>query len=114
MGTGAQWMSWISVDDLIGAYHHALTRDTLLGPVNAVAPAPVTNTEFTRTLAAALHRPAPFAVPAGVLRLALGELADEAILASTRVVPGALTATGYRFRHPSLEAALAHVLGVLA
>src|ERR1051326_7385265 len=114
VGTGAQWMSWISVDDLIGAYHHALTRDTLVGPVNAVASAPVTNGEFTRTLAAALHRPALFAVPAGVLRLALGELADEAVLASTRVVPGALTATGYRFRHPSLEAALAHVLGVLA
>jgi uncharacterized protein (TIGR01777 family) len=112
IGTGAQWMSWVSIDDVMGAFHHALTADGARGPMNAVGPAPVTNAEFTRILGAALHRPTLLPVPAVALRLAFGRMADEAILASTRVLPAALTRAGYRFRHATLEAALAHVLGV--
>ena len=112
LGTGDQWMSCISADDLVGAFHHALTTDQAVGPVNGVGPEPLTNAAFTRLLGTALRRPAPFAVPSAALRLAFGEMADEAILASTRVVPEALKKTGYPFRHPTVEAALAHVLGV--
>jgi uncharacterized protein len=112
IGSGAQWMSWISVDDLVGAFHHAITAASARGPMNAVGPEPVTNAVFTRALGAALHRPTFFPVPAGALRLVFGQMADEAILASARVLPAALVASGYRFRHPALPAALAHVLGV--
>ena len=111
LGDGSQWMSWISADDVVGAYHHALTNDAVRGPVNAVAPAPVRNAEFTTALGRALHRPTPMAVPRTALRLAVGEMADEAILASARVAADALRRTGYPFRHADLDAALAHELG---
>ena len=111
MGGGRQWMSWIGIDDVLGAVHHAITTDGLAGPVNAVAPEPATNRELTATLARVLRRPALMRIPAGALRLALGDVADEAVLASTRVVPGALAASGYRFRTPGLEATLRHLLG---
>jgi uncharacterized protein (TIGR01777 family) len=111
VGSGRQVMSWIVRDDVLGAILHGIRTDSLTGPVNAVAPAPVTNTEFTRILARVLGRPAVLKLPAFALRLALGELADQALLASQRVVPGRLLATGYRFRHGELEPALRHLLG---
>jgi uncharacterized protein (TIGR01777 family) len=112
LGSGSQWMSCISADDLLGAFHHALTTDGVQGPLNGVGSEPVTNSEFTRVLGRSLRRPTPFAVPAAALRLAVGQMADEAILASARVFPQALAETGYGFRHPTVQAALAHVLGV--
>jgi len=105
IGDGAQWMSWIALDDVIGAIGHALTTDRLRGPVNAVAPAPVTNAEFTRTLGRVLGRPTLVPLPAFAARLALGEMADELLLTSQRVVPARLQASGYAFRHPTLEGA---------
>jgi len=111
MGPGTQYMSWIALDDLLGVLHHALDNTSLSGPVNAVAPAPVTNAEFTKTLGRVLGRPTIAPVPAFALRLAFGEMADEALLASTRVRPERLQQSGYRFRFPDLEGALRHVLG---
>jgi uncharacterized protein (TIGR01777 family) len=109
-GSGRQWLSWIALDDIAGAYLHALTRDDLDGPVNAAAPNPVTNAEFTATLARVLRRPAVLHVPAFALRLVLGEFADEMLFTSIRVRPARLLETGYRFRFPELEAALRHTL----
>lgn len=114
VGNGRQWWSWISLDDLVGVIGHALLTETVSGPLNAVAPEPVTNTEFTGALGRVLHRPAVFPVPAWVLRLALGQMADEALLASQRVRPGVLAASGYRFRHEKLDTALRHLLGRVA
>ncbi len=111
MGPGTQYMSWVAIDDLLGILHHALDRTDLTGPVNAVAPSPVTNAEFTKTLGRVLGRPTVAAVPGFALRLAFGEMAEATILASTRVRPARLQATRYRFRFPSLEGALRHVLG---
>lgn len=111
LGSGRQWMSWIGADDLLGAFHHALSNDALRGPVNAVAPNPVRNSEFARELGRVLGRPALVPVPAIALRAWFGQMADEAILASTRVAPGELSRTGYEFRHETLGAALEHVLG---
>lgn len=111
LGSGRQWMSVVSVDDVIGAVHHALMHGGVGGPVNVVSPEPIRNADFTATLAAQLRRPAVLAAPAAALRLALGELADETLLASQRVLPRRLEAAGYPFRHPDVAAALAHVLG---
>jgi len=110
VGDGGQYMSWISLDDAVGAIVHALDRDEIRGPVNAVAPGPVTNLEFTRTLGRVLSRPTIFPMPAVAARLAFGEMADELLLASTRVEPARLLATGFRFRHPELEGALRDLL----
>lgn len=110
-GSGRQWMSWISRDDVVGAILHTLKTPTLSGPVNIVAPEPATNRDFATTLGRVLHRPAFLPAPAWGLRLALGrEMTDEALLASARAVPGALLKTGYRFRHPELEGALRAIL----
>jgi len=111
IGDGVQWMSWIALDDVIGAIRHALTTDALRGPLNVVAPAPVTNAEFTRALGRALGRPTLVPLPAFAARLALGQMADELLLASQRVVPARLQASGYRFRYPTLDDALRAVLG---
>jgi uncharacterized protein (TIGR01777 family) len=111
VGPGTQWLSWISIDDAAGAIHHALKTDSLRGPVNATAPNPVTNREFTRTLGRVLRRPAPFKMPAAALRLALGEMAEETLLASVRALPAGLLRSGYEFRYIDLESALRHVLG---
>ncbi|MDZ4684728.1 MAG: TIGR01777 family oxidoreductase [Planctomycetaceae bacterium] len=111
MGSGEQYWSWIAIDDLVGAIHHCLLRDDLVGPVNATAPESATNREFTKTLGAVLHRLTILPMPAFAARLALGEMADALLLASTRVVPRRLTETGYDFRCPTLESALKHVLG---
>jgi hypothetical protein len=110
VGSGGQYMSWISLDDAVGAIHHALATEALRGAANAVAPEPVTNREFTRTLGAVLGRPTLFPMPAFALRLALGEMADALLLSSARVEPARLLATGYRFRHPDLETAFRHLL----
>jgi uncharacterized protein (TIGR01777 family) len=114
LGPGTQYMSWIAIDDLLGAIDLALRTEVLSGPVNAVAPAPVTNAAFTKTLARVLRRPAIAPVPALALRLLFGDMADAALLASTRVRPARLLATGYRFLFPDLESALRHVLGQTA
>lgn len=110
LGSGRQWMSWIALDDAIGALRHALASDDLAGPVNATAPNPVTNAEFTGALARAVHRPALVGVPAPLLRLLLGELAGEALLAGQRVLPARLTAAGHVFKFPALADALSHLL----
>ncbi len=111
VGPGTQYMSWIALDDLLGVIHHALDRNDLHGPVNAVAPGPVTNVAFTTTLGRTLWRPTIVPVPAFALRAAFGEMADAVLLASTRVRPERLLATGYRFRFPGLEGAFQHLLG---
>jgi uncharacterized protein (TIGR01777 family) len=110
IGSGRQYWSWITLDDVIGAIHHALTTEVLEGPVNAVSPCPVTNLEFTRTLGRVLSRPTLLRLPAFATRLAVGEMADEVLLASTRVEPAQLRGTGYRFRHSNLEDALYRLL----
>jgi len=110
MGSGRQWFSWIHIQDLVGAILHILNNDSLNGPVNGVSPNPVTNAEFSKTLAAALKRPAIFPMPAFAARLAFGEMADELLLASQRVEPAALVASGYQFQYPELRKALQNLL----
>jgi uncharacterized protein len=99
-------MSWIDLQDVIGAIQHILRSDLLHGPVNLVAPKPVTNEEFSKTLASVLYRPAMFPMPAFAARLAFGEMADELLLASQRVEPTKLISSGYPFRFPSLRQSL--------
>jgi uncharacterized protein len=111
IGSGRQYWSWIEIDDVVGAILHALTCEELSGPVNAVSPNPTTNREFTKTLGHVLRRPTVFPLPGFMARLALGQMADELLLASARVVPRRLEETGYAFRYPQLESALRHVLG---
>jgi uncharacterized protein (TIGR01777 family) len=111
LGSGRQVMSWVAIDDIVGGIHHALMTETLDGPVNVTAPSPVTNREFATTLGRVLGRPAAIPVPAAALRLAFGEMADAAVLASARVLPARLQASGYTFRYPDLEGALRFVLG---
>lgn len=112
LGSGRQWMPWIGIDDLVDVYHRAIVDDALAGPVNAVAPEPVRNTEYTRVLARVLHRPALVPVPAFGPRLILGaEGASEVAEANQRVLPGVLTRLGHRYRHHDLAAALGHLFG---
>jgi len=106
LGDGRQWMSWIDLQDVVGAIQHILRSDLLHGPVNLVAPKPVTNDEFSRTLASVLSRPAMFPMPAFAARLAFGEMADELLLASQRVEPTKLISSGYPFRFPTLRQSL--------
>lgn len=112
LGSGKQCVSWIGIDDLIALMHYAMVTPELAGPVNCVAPNPVTNKEFTETLASILHRPAFLPVPATLLRVALGELADDALLASVNVHSKKLQSSGYRFSFQTLEQTLCHLLGV--
>ena len=109
-GAGDQWMSWIALDDLIHAMLHVMRDRSLAGAVNAVSPEPVTNREFTETLARLVHRPAIFTVPAWALRLLPGGMGEEMLLASTRAVPAKLLASGFEFHHPKLQEALGAVL----
>ncbi len=111
LGDGRQYLSWVSIDDVVGAVEHALAAGSLRGPVNVVAPNPVTNAEFTLTLARVLSRPAFLPMPAFAARLVFGDVADALLLASQRVEPSKLKQSGYRFRHPDLEAALRQLLG---
>jgi len=110
IGDGRQWMSWIDVQDMIGAIHHILKTDLLQGPVNMVAPKPVTNAEFTRTLASVLSRPAIFPVPAFAVKAAFGEMGESVLLASQRVEPARLVASGYPFRYSELRGSLESIL----
>jgi hypothetical protein len=111
LGDGRQWSSWISKADAVSAALFALKNENLSGPVNIVAPNPVTNAEFTRALGRAVHRPALIPAPAFALRLALGEMADEALLASTRAVPKRLMQEGFAYARPALADAFATALG---
>ncbi len=111
LGSGRQWMSWVGLEDTVAAILFALETTSMAGAVNVVSPNPVTNAEFTRALARRVHRPAVLPVPGFALRLALGRMADEALLASSRVVPTKLLAAGFEFAHPTLEEALAAALG---
>ncbi len=111
VGSGRQYLSWIAIDDVVGAIAHALQTDSLRGPVNAVAPNPVTNREFTKALGSVLGRPTIFPLPVFAARLVMGEMADNLLLASTRVDPVRLRESGYEFRYPELRGALRHVLG---
>lgn len=110
LGSGQQWMSWIALADVVGAIRHALMHETMRGPMNLVAPNPVRNEEMTEALSRELHRPALLPVPRLALKLLLGEMADEAVLASQRVVPRALESARYSFALPTLEQALASIL----
>jgi uncharacterized protein (TIGR01777 family) len=110
IGSGRQWMSWIDLHDEIGAIRHILTNESLRGPVNSVSPHPVTNTEFTKTLASVLSRPAIFPMPAFAARLVFGQMGDELLLGSQRVTPDKLSATGYVFQKPDLRKALEDIL----
>jgi len=111
LGSGRQWWSWIALDDTVGLYRHALLTDDLDGPVNGTAPNPVTNAEYTATLARVLGRPGFLTAPELALRLLLGELAEELLFPSLRVQPAAALASGYAFSFPELEPALRHILG---
>ena len=109
LGDGRQWLPWIHIADIVGICRHALADAATRGPINGTAPVPVTNAEFTRQLAAALHRPALVSVPEFGLRAAMGEMA-AVLLSSQRVVPNAAIAAGYHFRFTTLAAALADLL----
>ena len=112
IGSGQQWWSWIHVDDIVGGIHHAMRSEPVVGPVNFVAPNPVRNVEFTKVLASVLGRLAFFPVPEFALRLAFGKMAaEELLLASQRVEPGKLGASGYAFRFRELRAALENLVG---
>jgi uncharacterized protein len=110
LGSGRQWWSWVSLADAARAFVYALENDRLYGALNLATPCPVTNAEFTRTLARVLGRPALLAVPAWTLRLAAGEMAEEMLLASQRVMPKRLLEAGFNFEDSELEPALRRLL----
>jgi len=110
IGSGQQWVSWITLEDVVAILRLSLENGAVRGPVNVVSPQPVRNAEFTAALAQALHRPALFPAPAFALRLVLGEMADALLMSSQRVVPQQVERLGYRFLHPELKIALASVL----
>ncbi len=110
MSDGEQWMSWVSLTDVVRAILFAVETDGMRGPINVVSPNPVTNTAFTRTMGRILHRPTLLSVPAAALQLALGEMAKETVLASLRVVPMRLSDAGFHFQQEAIEPALRAVL----
>ncbi len=110
IGAGHQYMSWIAIDDVVGAIVHVLHDDRISGPVNTVAPQPVTNAEFTATLGANLHRPTIFPMPEFAAKLVFGQMGEELLLSGQRVRPARLLESGYEFRYPDLSSALRHVL----
>lgn len=111
IGSGRQWMSWVSIDDAVDVIHEALLEARLAGPVNATAPEPIQNRDFAAILGRVLGRPSIVPAPAFALRALFGELADETLLAGQRVLPSRLQRLGFRFRHPTVESAFRHVLG---
>ncbi|MGB2678659.1 MAG: TIGR01777 family oxidoreductase [Candidatus Acidiferrum sp.] len=111
IGSGEQWMSWVTLQDVVAILRFALENGAARGPLNVVSPQSVRNAEFTKVLARTLHRPALFPAPAFALRMLLGEMADELLLSSQRAMPTQLEKLGYRFLHPDLPGALAWVLG---
>lgn len=110
LGSGRQWFPWIHEDDIVGIFRHSIATSSLSGPVNGVGPQPITNREFTRELARALHRPAFLPVPEMALKVLMGEMAEVAF-GSQRVVPKVALASGYEFQYSRLAVALANVLG---
>ena len=110
IGSGRQYWSCVAIDDVVGAVLHALSKDSLEGPVNVTVPDPLTNAEYTRTLGHVLGRPTIFPLPAPAARVMLGQVADELLLASQRMEPARLTETDYSYRYPRLEGALWHLL----
>lgn len=110
IGSGKQFMSWISLDDVLGAIHHVWMNETLNGPINFVSPFPVRNEEFTQTLAKVLQRPAIFPMPAFAVKLLFGEMGEELLLSSAKVEPKKLLGSGYPFLYPKLEQALKNLL----
>jgi uncharacterized protein (TIGR01777 family) len=110
IGSGKQWMSWVALDDVIAALKFLLADGTIQGPVNVVAPNPVTNAEFTQTLARVISRPAIVPMPAFAARLAFGEMADALLLGSQKVDPAVLEDNGFLFEWPTLEPAIKHIL----
>lgn len=111
LGDGKQWMSWVALDDAIGAIHHALVTEDISGPINVVAPQPVRNAEYTKTLGHVLKRPTIIPMPGFAARLAFGEMADALLLSSQRVIPTRLQESQFKFNYPDLESALRHQLG---
>ena len=110
LGDGQQWVSWVSIDDAVRAVEFSLNNENLSGPVNVVSPQPVRNKEFAQAIGHALHRPEVVPVPKRMLKFMLGEMADETVLASTKVLPHKLLSKGFAFEHPDLETALAAIL----
>lgn len=110
VGSGKQWMSWIDLQDMVGGIHHVLKNDLIQGPVNMVAPKPVTNAVFTKTLAGVLSRPAILPVPAFAVKAIFGEMGEALLLSGQKVEPGKLIASGYPFRYRELQASLEGLL----
>jgi uncharacterized protein (TIGR01777 family) len=110
LGSGRQWMSWVTLEDVVGIIQYALTTSGLNGPVNVVSPNPARNTEFTAALGGVLHRPALFPAPGFALRLALGEMANALLLSSQRVMSEKLQTANYPFLHQQLDSALRRIL----
>src|SRR5258708_28670929 len=111
VGSGEQVISWVAMDDVVEAICFILQNDSLREPINVVAPQPVTNEEFTKTLGSVLSRPTFMTMPAFAVRLAFGEMADEMMLSSTRVAGKLLNDAGFRFQYPELEGAVRAMLG---
>lgn len=111
LGSGRQWISWIALDDVVEVIHRAILTDDMAGPYNLVAPEPVQQADFAKTLARVLRRPALVPVPAFAVKAAFGEMGRTTVLASSRVLPQRLVERGHRYRHPELEGALRHELG---
>ena len=110
VGSGRQFWSWVSIEDVVRALHFALIEESLAGPVNIVSPEPVRNSEFTRTLGQRLRRPTILPMPALAAKVVLGQMAEDLLLSSTRVLPIRLVEAGYEFRHPTLDVALSELL----
>jgi len=110
IGSGRQYISWITLDDVVNAFDFAIQNSSLQGPADTVSPNPVTNKEFTKTLGRVLWRPTCFPLPASTARMLVGEMADELLLASTRALPEKLQKAGFQFQYPDLKAALKHLL----
>ncbi len=110
-GSGEQYMSWITIDDLLGSIYHVINDESLDGPVNLVSSNPVTNCKFTKTLGKVLVRPTPFALPKTLLKTIFGQMGEEILVSGVRVMPEKLMKSGYNFRHPDLETGLRHLLG---
>jgi uncharacterized protein len=110
LGSGRQWISWIALEDAVDVIRAALADERFSGPINVVAPNPIRNADFTRALARAVRRPALFPAPGFALRLALGEMADELLLASQCARPQKLIDAGFRFRYPDIESALRAII----
>jgi hypothetical protein len=110
LGHGTQWLSWISLEDTISAFRYILEQESIEGPINLVSPNPIRNLDFTKSLAGQLNRPSFFRAPKWALRLALGELANETLLSSSKVLPKKLMESGFKFKHPSLGTALSAMI----